>query len=290
MMPPPRWGIARRLFAVDILVMAFALGLAGGTAARWEQIPDWPQVVLTCIAIVFVVPLVGWLRTHLDVAPVRVLHDWSFALSVYVIGRAVVLVAGPGHAGRVFDGWLIDADRWMTGGDPMVWFIRFAHPILTDALQIAYEMFWLLPLAVALELYASGREWRFRQWAFVCGCGFFAAFAGYLVMPAVGPRFILPTLAAAETLRLAPRDAFPSVQALVGLLAVAWAWRYRLGVRWVVTIAGGVPVVAALYLHGQYLTSVLAGGALAVLCLVLAPPLHGWLAGHLGTLDADRTI
>jgi hypothetical protein len=289
-MPPPRWGIARRLFAVDILVMSFALGLAGGTAARWKHLPDWPEVVLTCIAIVVVVPLVGWLRTHLDVAPVRVLHDWSFAPALYVIYRAVVLVAGPGQSGRVFDGWLIDADRWLSGGFPTAWLTRLAHPIVTEALQVAYAWFWLMPLAVAIEFYASGREWRFRQWAFVCGCGCFAAFAGYLVIPAVGPRDILHTRDAAEALRLAPRNAFPSVQTLVALLAVAWAWRYRLGVRWVVTIAGAVPIVAALYLRGQYLTSVLAGGALAVLCLVLAPPLHGWLAGHLGTLDADRTV
>lgn len=287
-MPPPRWGIARRLFAIDILVMSFALGLAVGTAARSSHIPGWPEVVLACIAIVVVVPLLGWLRTHLDVAPVRVLHDWSFAPSVYVLYRAVVLVAGPGQSGRVFDGWMIDADRWLTGGDPTAWLSRFAHPIVTEALQVAYAWFWLLPLAVAIEVYGSGREWRFRQWAFVCGCGFFAAFAGYLVIPAVGPRYILHTLDAAEALRLAPRNAFPSVQTLVSLLAVAWAWRYRLGVRWIVTIAGAVPIVAALYLRGQYLTSVMAGCALAVLCLVLAPPLHGWLAGHLGTLDADR--
>ncbi|MFO7692686.1 MAG: phosphatase PAP2 family protein [Vicinamibacterales bacterium] len=288
-MPPPRWGIARRLFAIDILVMGFVIAFGGGAAARWAHIPDWPEVLLTCIAIVVVVPLLGWLRTRTGATSRCVLHDWSFALSVYVIGRAVVLVAGPGHSGRVFDGWLIDADRWLTGGDPTVWLTQVAHPILTDVLQIAYEMFWLLPLAVALELYASGREWRFRQWAFVCGCGFFAAFAGYLVLPAVGPRHILHTLDAAGTLRLAPRDAFPSVQTLVTLLAFAWAWRYRLGVRWVVTVAGALPVVAVLYLRGQYLTSVLAGGALAILCLVLAPLLHGWLAGHLGTLDADRT-
>ena len=287
-MPPPRWGIARRLFAIDILVMSFALGLAVGTAARSAHIPGWPEVAMTCIAIVVVVPLLGWLRTHLDVAPVRVLHDWSFALSVYILYRAVVLVAGPGQSGRVFDGWLIDADRWLSGGVPTAWLTRLAHPIVTETLHVAYGMFWLLPLAVAIEVYRSGREWRFRQWAFVCGCGFFAAFAGYLVIPAVGPRYIFDTRDAAETLRIAPRNAFPSVQTLVTLLAVAWAWRYRLGVRWIVTIAGAVPIVAALYLRDQYLTSVLAGGALAILCLTLAPPLHGWLAGHLGTLDADR--
>ncbi len=238
-MPPPRWGIARRLFAIDILTMAFVIALGGGAIARSAQIPDWPIVVMTCAGIAVVIPLLGWLRTHLDVAPMRVLHDWSFALYVYVIYRMVLLQAGPGWSGRVFDAWLIDADRWMFGVDPTVWFASVAHPIVTEVLQLAYSMFYLLPLAVALEIYASGREWRFRQWAFVCGCGFFASYAGYLIMPAVGPRFTLHTLeatarelpglwltpglrefvdaggmvptgvSAGEALRLAPRDAFP---------------------------------------------------------------------------------
>ena len=192
-MPPPRWGIARRLFAIDILTMAFVIALGGGAIARSAQIPDWPVVVMTCAGIAVVIPLLGWLRTHLDVAPVRVLHDWSFALCVYVIYRMVLLQAGPGWSGRVFDDWLIDADRWMFGVDPTVWLALSRIPIVTEVLQLAYAMFYLLPLAVALEIYASGREWRFRQWAFVCGCGFFASYAGYLIMPAVGPRFTLHT-------------------------------------------------------------------------------------------------
>jgi membrane-associated phospholipid phosphatase len=197
--------------------------------------------------------------------------------------------------------------------------MRAAHPLVTEILQLAYAMFYLLPMAVAMEIYASGREWRFRQWVFVCGCGFFASYAGYLILPAVGPRFTLHTLeatarelpglwltpglrefvdaagmvpagaSAADALRLAPRDAFPSGHTLVTLLSIAWAWRYRLRVRWLVTVAGVLLLAGTVYLRYHYVTDVLAGAALAVLCLALAPPLHGWLAGHLGTLDADRT-
>ena len=299
--------------------MAFVIALGGGAIARSAQIPGWPIVVMTCAAIAVTVPLLGWLRTHLDVAPMRVLHDWSFALYVYLIYRMVLLQAGPGWSGRVFDAWLIDADRWMFGGDPTVWFASVAHPIVTEVLQLAYAMFWLLPLAVAVEIYARGREWRFRQWVFVCGCGFFASYAGYLIMPAVGPRFTLHTLeatarelpglwltsglrefvdaggmvptgvSASEALRLAPRDAFPSGQTLVTLLSIAWAWRYRLRVRWTITVVGALLLIGTVYLRYHYVADVLAGAALAILCLALAPPLHGWLAGHLGTLDADRT-
>jgi membrane-associated phospholipid phosphatase len=218
----------------------------------------------------------------------------------------------------VYDAWLIAADRWMFGTDPTVWLARFAHPIVTELLQLSYALFYVLPLAVAAELYLGGRESRFRRWVFVCGCGFFMAFAGYLTLPAVGPRFTLhdpgalarelpglwltPSLRALidgggmvpvgaardAALGLAPRDAFPSGHALVTLLAIFWAWRYRMGVRWALTVIGGLLILATVYLRYHYVVDVLAGAALAALCLVLAPPVQGWLARQLGTIDAER--
>jgi membrane-associated phospholipid phosphatase len=314
------WSIAHRLFAIDILAMAFVAALGGSAVARFAQIPEWPVVAAGCAAIITIVRLLGLLRTHLDLAPVRALHDWSFALYVYPIYVMVLLVAGPAHSGRVFDAWLIATDRWLFGVDPTVWLARIAHPLLTEVLQIAYASFYVLPLVVAIELYAGKHERRFRQWAFVCGCGFFLSYAGYLTLPAAGPRFTLHELdatarelpglwltpalrsfvdagglvpanvAAAEALRLAPRDAFPSGHTLVTLLSMAWAWRYRLRVRWVVTVAGALLVVATVYLRYHYVVDVLAGTALAILCLAFAPAVHRWLSGHLGTLDENRTL
>jgi membrane-associated phospholipid phosphatase len=313
------WSIAHRLFAIDILAMIFVTALGGGAVARFSRIPDAPVVVRGCAAILTVVPLLGFLRAHLDFAPVRVLHDWSFATYVYAIYVMTLLVAGPVHSGRVFDAWFIAADRWLFGGDPTVWLTRIAHPILTEILQIAYASFYVLPLVVAIELYARERDWRFRQWAFVCGCGFFLSYAGYLTLPAAGPRFTLHELAgtardlpglwftpalrafvdagglvpdgadAAGALRLAPRDAFPSGHTLVTLLSIAWAWRHRLRMRWVVTVAGALLILSTVYLRYHYVVDVLAGAVLALLCMAVAPAAHGWLSQHLGTLDEDRT-
>ena len=284
------WSIARRLFAVDILVMAFVAALGGATAARAAQIPGWPAVVVGCGAITLLVPFLGFLRTHLDLAPVRVLHDWSFALYLYPIGLMVLLVAAPLHDGRVFDEWLIAADRRMFGTDPAVWLARVSHPVTKEILQAVYATSYALPLLVTVELYAGEREWRFRQWAFVCACGFFVACAGHLILPAVGPRFTLPAVRDAEALRATARDAFPGGQALLTLLGLAWAWRYRLRVRWLVSVAGLLVLVAAVYLRHDYVAGVLAGAMLAGICLAVAPALHRWLAHGLGTLDADRTV
>jgi membrane-associated phospholipid phosphatase len=313
------WSIARRLFAIDILAMAFVAALGGAAAARAAQIPGWPAVVAGCAAIAVAIPLLGFLRTHLDLQPVRLLHDWSFAVYVYAIYVMVLRIAVPLHDGRVFDRWLVAADRRLFGVDPTVWLLHVSHPVATEVLQIAYATFYMLPVLVAVELYGGEREWRFRQWGFVCAFGFFVSYVGYLVLPAVGPRFTLHELgatahelpglwltpalralvdagglvplgaSASEAMRLAPRDAFPSGHTLVTLLTVAWAWRYRLRVRWVVTMAGLLLIAATVYLRYHYVVDVLAGAVLAILCLALAPAFHRWLARQLATLDADRT-
>jgi membrane-associated phospholipid phosphatase len=314
------WGVARRLSAIDVLTMAFVANLAAGTIARSAQIPEWRTVVFVCAVVAGAVPLLAWISTHLDLGAVRVVHDWSFAISVYPIYLAVLLVAGPSYGGQVYDWGLIAADRWIFGTDPTVWLFRFAHPIATELLQLAYASFYLLPLAVAGELYLGGGESRFRQWVFVCGCGFYLSFVGYLVLPAVGPRFSLHDVAATgrdlpglwltpslralidgggmvpvgaardAALGLAPRDAFPSGHALVTLLTIFWAWRFRLGVRWAVTVVGALLVVATVYLRYHYVVDVLAGVALAALCLALAPAGHGWLARQLETIDAEPKV
>ena len=311
------WGIARRLCAIDVVTMARACALAAGTIARSALIPEWRTVLVVCGLVGGGVPLLAWLRTHLDLGAVRVLHDWSFPLSVYPIYLVVLLIAGPSHDGQVYDEWLIAADAWIFRTDPTVWLSRFAHPAVTELLQLSYALFYALPLAVGAELYLGGREPQFRQWVFVCGCGFYLAFAGYLVMPAVGPRFTLHELGATArelpglwltpllrtvvdgggmapvgaahdaVMRMAPRDAFPSGHALVTILTMVWAWRFRLGVRWVVTVAGTLLVVATVYLRYHYVVDVLAGAILAALCLALAPAVHTWLARQLGTLDDE---
>ncbi|HOQ61503.1 MAG TPA: phosphatase PAP2 family protein [Vicinamibacterales bacterium] len=317
MMAPGAQTIARRLASIDVLAMAFLSGLGAIALARLGDIPAWPTVAAICAAIVIGVPLLAWVRARLDLRAVRVLHDWSFAVYLLAIYRAVLLVNGPLHGGRLYDGWLIASDRWIFGVDPTVWIARFAHPIATEIFQVAYWSYYVIPLAVGAEFYLRGREWPFRQWLFVCGFGFFVTYVGYLLVPAISPRFTLhdpgsaarelpglwltPHLRAmidaggmapvdatpAEAMRLAPRGAFPSGHSLVTLLTVAWAWRRRLRVRWFVTVAGALLLVATVYLRYHYVTDLIAGALLASVCYAAAPALHGRVSRRLGTLDAQ---
>ena len=259
------------------------------------------------------------MRTYLDVAPARVVHDWALAIVIVFVYRSVVLIAGPAHAGRTIDDWLIAADRWLVGTDPTVWLQRVAFPALTEILQIAYASFFALPLVVGAELYLRRPEGRFRQWGFVCALGLFLTYAGYLALPAIGPRFTLhditaldrelPGLWLTSPLRAAinagglvvsgvpntvaaagaARDAFPSGHTMLVLVAIWWGWLERLRVRWVVSAAGVLLIGATVYLRYHYVVDVLAGVFLAAVVVAAGPALHRWLAEHLGTADADHT-
>jgi membrane-associated phospholipid phosphatase len=316
---PSSWSGVRRLLAVDVLMMAFVAALGAVSLVRASQIPDWTTVVIVCVVVLGGVPLLGWMRARLDLRAIRVLHDWSFAIWIFGIYRVVLIVARSSRAGRVFDDWMIAADRWLFGTDPTVWLSGIAHPAATEVLQLAYWMFYLLPVAVSAELYLDGRDWRFRQWMFLCAFGFFASYVGYLSLPCVGPRFTLHELSAtarelpglwltpylrafidtagmvpvgspaSEALRLAPRDAFPSGHTLVTLLVMSWSWRCRMRVRWPVTVVGSLLVVATVYLRYHYVADVAAGAVLAAICYASAPALHGRLTRAFGTLDGTAS-
>jgi membrane-associated phospholipid phosphatase len=114
--------------------------------------------------------------------------------------------------------------------------------------------------------------------------GFYLSFLGYFLFPAIGPRFTLTHLQtvdlhgifSADTIRDTlnflerfKQDAFPSGHTAVVLLVLFYAWQFVRGLFWVF-----LPVVVALifstvYLRYHYMVDVLAGIALAVLCVVL---------------------
>lgn len=313
------WGLARRLFAVDVLTMAFVTAVGAGTLAVLPRVPAWPEVVVACALIAAGIPFAAWLRTHLDLAAVRFVHDWALAIVLVFIYRSVVLVAGPAHSGRTIDAWLISADRWLCGTDPTVWLQPFAFPALTEVLQIAYASFYAIPIVVGAELYARRSDALYRQWVFVCGLGFFLSYAGYLALPAIGPRFTLhditaldrelPGLWLTSALRAAinegglvpggvtnaiaaagtARDAFPSGHAMMTLVAMWWSWRHRLRLRRALSVIGVLLILATVYLRYHYVVDVLAGALLAVAVVSMGPGIHRWLAEHLGTADADHT-
>jgi hypothetical protein len=116
--------LTSRLFAADLLLSAFALGLTVLSLLASARLPDWRHVASSGLAIASLVPMLALLRARRDTPFLRFFHDWSLAPLVYLIYRELYLVNGPLHDGRTRDAWLIAADRWLFGGDPTVWLAR----------------------------------------------------------------------------------------------------------------------------------------------------------------------
>ncbi len=312
--------LRRPLFAVDLLTVSFSAALALLALAFSSRIPHWRLVAGVSTAIVAGLPLLALARHQLRWRVLVFLHDWAFAPLAYVLYLEMQLVVGPIHGSWIIDDVLIRADRWLFGTDPGALLDRFATPLLTEILQIAYTSFYLLMVAVGAELWATRDRERFHFYAFSCAVGFITSFLGYLAAPAVGPRFTifdyftvareLPGLYLTPALRtfvdggglvpsglpldkvvaLAPRDVFPSGHTMMTLIAIYWTWRFRERIRWVITVTGSLLIVGTVYLRYHYAVDVIAGAVLAACCLAVTPTLRAAIVKGSGIGDRGSGI
>jgi membrane-associated phospholipid phosphatase len=298
----PRWAVLTRPFyPADLVAIAFLALLIALTLICSARIPMWPAVVATSGAIIAILTGLAVADARRGSRAVHVLHSWAFAPLVYVIYAEIHWVIGPIHRGWLADDLLITIDRALFGGNPLEWFGAFARPWLTEIAQIAYTSFYPLVVAVGAELYLRRSEADFQRFNFACACVFLGSYVGYLLVPAVGPRFTLydfssierdlPGLLATAPLRefvnagglvpvgvskpvalgLAHRDVFPSGHTMMTLVSVWWSWRMRLAVRWPITVAGALLVFATMYLRYHYVVDVMAGAVLAAVAIWLLP-------------------
>jgi membrane-associated phospholipid phosphatase len=195
---------------------------------------------------------------------------------------------------------LLEWDRALLGVDLGLWLQAYTRPWLTELMQVSYLVYYIVPFLVLGALYrrhpvASDlpRETGQPGTAFdLCvtamALSHYLAFVGYLTLPALGPRFALasqyhveltglwlanPIHDALNVMEGIKRDAFPSGHTSVALLSLYYAVRFT--PRLVPAVAPGVflMILSTMYLRYHYLVDVLAGAALAGLCVTLAPQL-----------------
>ncbi|MDD5090391.1 MAG: phosphatase PAP2 family protein [Candidatus Wallbacteria bacterium] len=176
------------------------------------------------------------------------------------------------------DALLAAWDERLFGCRPSVWLERFiAVPFLVEWLSFAYLSFIVIPPVVALYYYVKGNSLAFRM-LMLCfvitesiGC------MGYLLLPAVGPRFAFPhwyTLALGGgavadltdgfiNLARLPRDCFPSLHTGLTALCLFSAWRYGKPIFLVMFPLITSLWVACVFLRYHYLIDVIAGIILA---------------------------
>ncbi|MCX7788677.1 MAG: phosphatase PAP2 family protein [Spirochaetes bacterium] len=284
----------RVLNAVDALILCFLLLVAilvllfaKATPLRW---------VLPCLN------LLGCLAIYLLATHVvrseslvwRQIHAWyGFPLLVIIYKEMYWAV----HALRdtLYDTYLIQIDRFLFGTDPTIELAKFAHPVLTEILQTVYVMFYFFPLTIGIALIRKNRYREFQYASFLILYGFFVSYLGYILFPAVGPRFTLHDFYATDrelpgiwltpylrefvnrgegitgthpnAVDLVQRDVFPSGHTLITLITIYLSFLFKSRTRFILAPLGMVLIFSTVYLRYHYVADLIGAGFLFPLIL-----------------------
>jgi len=279
----------------DLLTLLFLVLFSCITVFCAPVNPSWPELLATYAVLAVATMVAAAYRTR--VAPANKGFYLSVAVTVITV-LSVFNSLGPLISGMhptTFDAVLIAVDHAIFGVHPTVWMERLISPTLSAFLQFAYISYYFIPVSLGIVLIARGRGGEFEQALFGILLCFYLSYAGYLLVPATGPRFTLSHLqtgglqvspfieAIQDTLNGLEKnktDAFPSGHTAVSLMSLYYAWYLR--ERKLFTVL--VPVVTALlistiYLRYHYVIDVIAGIALTGLTIALAPRLERLISG-----------
>lgn len=282
-----------RFNAADRLSLSF-IALLAGITILFVPVHSWGPLLGTHIVLAAALIALALRRQRAPNSEAFFyLHLAVTVVMILVLFNSMgALIAGarPG----TFDDSLIKADYRLFGVHPTVWMERLINPILTAVLQFAYISYYFIPISLGITLIAKRRRPEFEKALFGIVLCFYLSYIGYLLVPAVGPRFTLSDLQTKslqagpfiswlqETLNGLERnktDAFPSGHTAIALVTLCYAGMFGekmlSGILFPVVFA---LILSTVYLRYHYVVDVIAGIALAGATILLAPKLSRWFS------------
>ncbi len=277
---------------LSIIVLVFGGGREGSTTIVFVNL-------MACCS--FLALAYAAMKTESRI--LRAIHDWYPVIVIFLVFKEVHEII---HllGSQDWDTLFITIDRVIFRTDPTVWFGRFATPIVTEILQIAYASYYFIMLAVGVELFMRNDRHGFAFVLFTIVYGFFLSYLGYIAFPGVGPRFTLhsfnslsaelPGIVLTDPIRyalnagesipsdgvnaylLAQRDAFPSGHTQMTLISLYLAFHYHLKSKWILTLFGTLLIIGTVYLRYHYVIDLLGGALFMVLTVWSGPKLFEW--------------
>lgn len=266
--------------------------------------------ILIAVGVVFV-------RSRSDRKAANILHAFYIGPLIPLFFKTSEYLSYPIH-GKDYDQALIAIDRFFLGTDPTIWLFNVLPvlPYFIEYLQICYSLFYFFPVLLGIEMYRRrvrrDPEHHFHdetldeleQLRFITLYGFFLSYIGYIMLPAVGPRFYLhdfwaittelpgllfteplrmitnsgeniePFMSSAEALRVVTRDAFPSGHTMVTLTTMILAFKFKAKTRNALLVMGMSLIFATVYLRYHYVIDLLSGAVFALFVLYTWKPLN----------------
>lgn len=275
--------------SADIVTIWFSLFLSLVEIIFARRIPHWYAMVAANAAFVFFIYANA---RHIKNAKeranrfIRIMRDWYLVPAIFFIYTQASSIAHSVH-GRDYDDVLIAIDQWLFGVNPTEWLAQFAHPVLTEILQLAYSSYYIFFIALFFEFYRRQNLAHFYSGAMIIVYGFYLSYIGYLLVPAVGPRFTLHNffaydvelpglfltpflreiintgggiaVGAANPVDFVNRDVFPSGHTQLTLTAIYLSFTMHSKNTWWLLPVGTLLIIATVYLRYHYVIDVLAG-------------------------------
>jgi membrane-associated phospholipid phosphatase len=213
--------------------------------------------------------------------PVRLLVDFYPAAFLPIVFNTLEPLI---HAlrGGPRDYLLIATDRALFGVDVTVWLQQFVRPAISDTLFVFYSTYYFLALILGFVLWRADHATA-RRFIFTLMVCYYVSYAGYFLLPALGPRFAqAQAYTASITISPVSRtisdtinqlektkfDVFPSGHTLISVAVLLVAWKRARRAFWFfLPVATGL-IMATVYCRYHYVADVLAG----IACAVIAVP------------------
>ena len=270
-----------------------------------------PERYLIPVVNVFLCLLIIYFVSHYEKKPAseknersltRFLRFWYPVFMILLCFKEIYLIMISLNHG-LYDDTLIKIDFWIFGVNPTQYLSKFINPYLTELLQIVYGVFYLMPVIYALELYLWHRYEELKYAIFVVFFGFYLSFIGYIIFPAIGPRFTLhdfhsidlemPGLYFTKKIRdfinfgesipanvtnpeaFAQRDAFPSGHTIIIILITYLSHKIRSNSFYFYLPFSMLMIFSTVYLRYHYVIDLIAAVPIVLFTIFVANKLYG---------------
>ena len=272
--------------ATDFVVLIFCQFLSILNIIYFYKVQTWYVNIITNSLITAYIIAIASLVQKRKNNFYRQLHLWYLVPLVFIFFKELYTMIEP-IRGVIFDGHLILIDRYIFRTDPTFELHKIANPFLTEFLQIVYGTFFFLPVILGIDLIRQKKTDAFDYSAFIIVLGFCLSFIGYILVPAIGPRFTLHTFAdnniempgvfitnflreivnSGESIpsgtlypaAMVQRDAFPSGHTQMTLLVMFLSVKFKSRFRWFFIPNGILLIFATVYLRYHYVTDLIGG-------------------------------
>ena len=280
----------RRISPTEGLTIFFLIGLSLLTLMSRSQIPLWHSLLFRytiLFGLLFALKLSSGVKWVGKVGPF--FHPFSPILFIILIYESLGDLIHFLHPD--IDQRLIQIDFSIFGVHPTLWMQQWIVPWFTDLMSLAYISYYFLPVILIVVLYLKNRMLEFDESIFVLAFGYYVSFIGYILFPAVGPRYTMAHLYTVpleasfitdfvrdilNALEHNKRDCMPSGHTQIVLIVLYLAHRYEKFLFYIFFPVICGLILSTVYLRYHYVIDLFVGAALAVGCMMIGPRLYRW--------------